>query len=357
MSGASSANALRQCRAPTATRAAPRRGRRRASSSCACARTRRSRAAGSLAGQDRRLRAELLRQLDRPQDPLALRRRQPLQRRRLDVDGGPLDAELRREPRRAAHDVLAARARADAAQQRSLGLPDALDRLVGAVGLDVVLDAVGGAAQRELAQRHQVALAEEVARRALDLLGQVDLAGLEAREQVVGGNVDQHHLVGLVEERVGHRLPDRDAGDAADDVVQAFEVLDVERREDVDAGSPAARRCPASASDGASPATLVCASSSTRISAGWRASAASRSNSVSVRPWYSISRARQDLEALRAAPRFPCGRGSRRRRRRRPCLRCAAPAPRPASRRSCRRRPTRRSRCAGARAARRPPAP
>ena len=106
----------------------------------------------------------------------------------------------------------------------------------GAIRLDVVLDAIGGAAQRELAQRHEVALAEEVARGALDLLGQVDLARLEAREQLVGRNVDQHHLVGLVEERVGHGFPDADAGDAADDVVQALEMLDVERREHVDAG-------------------------------------------------------------------------------------------------------------------------
>ena len=174
-------------------------------------------------------------ELDRAQDALALRRGQPLQCGRLDVDGGPLDAELGGEARRAPHEVVAPGARTDAAQERCFGLPDAVDRLVRAIGLDVVLDAVRGAAQRELAQRHQVALAEEVARRALDLLGKVHLAGLEAGEQIVGGNVDQHHLVGIVEERVRNGFPDRDAGDAADDVVQAFEMLDVERREDVDA--------------------------------------------------------------------------------------------------------------------------
>ena len=153
-------------------------------------------------------RAEFLRQLDGAQYPLALRGRKPLQRRRLDVDRRPFDAELRGEPRGAAHDVLAAGAGTDAAQQRVLGLPDALDRLVGAVGLDVVLHAIGRAAQRELAQRHQVALAEEVLGGALDLLGQVDLAGREPREQIVGGDVDQHDFVGLVEEGIGHRLPD-----------------------------------------------------------------------------------------------------------------------------------------------------
>ena len=44
-----------------------------------------------------------------------------------------------------------------------------------------------------------------------------------------------HDFVGLVEERVGHGLPDADAGDAADHIVQALDVLDVERREHVDA--------------------------------------------------------------------------------------------------------------------------
>ena len=190
---------------------------------------------GVPARQDRRLRTELVGELDRSQDALALRRGEPLQCGRLDVDGGPLDTELGGEARRAPDEVVASGARPDATQQRCFGFPDALDCLVRAIGLDVVLDAVRGAAQRELAQRHQVALAEEVARRALDLLGKVHLAGLEAGEQIVGGNVDQYHFVGIVEERVRNGFPDRDAGNSADDVVQALEMLDIERREDVDA--------------------------------------------------------------------------------------------------------------------------
>ena len=190
---------------------------------------------GVAAREDGGLRAELLRELHRPQDPLALACGKPLQRGRLDVDGRPFDAELRREARGAAHDVVAARAGPDAAEQRVLGLPDALDRLVRPVRLHVVFHAVGRAAQREFAQRHQVALAEEVARGPLDLLGQVHLAGREPRQQVVGRHVDHHDLVGLVEDRVGHGLPDVDARDAADDVVEALDVLHVERREHVDA--------------------------------------------------------------------------------------------------------------------------
>ena len=65
----------------------------------------------------------------------------------------------------------------------------------------------------------------------------VDLARLQARDQLVGRRVDEDDLVGAVEEGVGQRLLDADAGDAADHVVEALEVLDVERRPDVDAGA------------------------------------------------------------------------------------------------------------------------
>ena len=115
-------------------------------------------------------------------------------------------------------------------------LPDGRDGALAAVLAHLVVDAVRGAAQRELAQRDQVALAEEILDGALGLLRQVDLALAQALQQLVGRQVDQHHFVGLVEHVVGHRLPDADAGDAADHVVQAFDVLDVDGRIDVDAG-------------------------------------------------------------------------------------------------------------------------
>ena len=96
------------------------------------------------------------------------------------------------------------------------------------------------------------------------------------------------------------------------------------------------------------PGALVCASSSTRTAPGLRASAASRSNSSSVRPRYSTSLPRQDVEPVRAAPRSRRGRASRPRRPRRRCLRRAARARPRASRRSCRRRATRRRRSSAA---------
>ena len=105
-----------------------------------------------------------------------------------------------------------------------------------AVLLDVGVDRLRRAAQRELAQREQVAPLEEVLGRALRLLGQVDLALREPLQQLLGRDVDELDLVGALEHGVGHRLAHLDAGDLRDDVVEALDVLDVERRVDVDAG-------------------------------------------------------------------------------------------------------------------------
>ena len=64
----------------------------------------------------------------------------------------------------------------------------------------------------------------------------VDLAGPQALDQGLRGEVDQDHLVGLAEHRVGDRLADPHAGQLGDLVVQRLQVLDVDGREDVDSG-------------------------------------------------------------------------------------------------------------------------
>ncbi len=93
---------------------------------------------------------------------------------------------------------------------------------------------LGDLTQRDLPQREQVFDGEEVVQRRLDVLARVDLAGAEALDQRLGGEVDQHHLVGLAEHGVGDRLADAGAGQLGDLVVQRLEVLDVDGREDVD---------------------------------------------------------------------------------------------------------------------------
>ena len=98
------------------------------------------------------------------------------------------------------------------------------------------LDALGDLAQRQLAQVAQVRVLEEVLQRPADLVGAVDLAGAQPFLQVLDGQIQVDDLVGLLEEAVGHGLADGDARDALDDVLEALEVLHVERADHVDAG-------------------------------------------------------------------------------------------------------------------------
>jgi hypothetical protein len=71
---------------------------------------------------------------------------------------------------------------------------------------------------------------------ALGLVRHVSLAVLQSLDQVVRIQIDQLDVVGLVDDRIRHRLAHADAGDARDDVVQTFDVLDIERGVDIDAG-------------------------------------------------------------------------------------------------------------------------
>ena len=177
----------------------------------------------------------------------------------------------------------------------------------------LLVDPLRGAAQREFAQRGQVAGREIVADRALGLVRHIDLAVLQPLDQVVGRQVDQLDVVGPVDDRVRHRLAHADAGDPGDDVVQAFDVLDVERGVDVDAGGeqlldihvalgmPAARRV------------------GVRELIDQRELRPARQQRVEVhllQPAPSVfdRAARDDLEAFEQRLGFACGRGSRRRR-------------------------------------------
>ena len=94
---------------------------------------------------------------------------------------------------------------------------------------------LGGAAERQLAQRREVGGREIVLERALGLLGNVDLALFQPLDQVVGREIHQLDGVGPVEDGIGHRLAYAHARDLGHYVVQALDVLDVDGGVDVDA--------------------------------------------------------------------------------------------------------------------------
>lgn len=94
----------------------------------------------------------------------------------------------------------------------------------------------GRRAQRQLAQRGQRAASEELCQRLACLVGHVNLAFLQPPDQIFRRQINQLDLVGLVEHLVRNRLAHRNPGDARNDIVQAFQMLHVERRPDVEAG-------------------------------------------------------------------------------------------------------------------------
>ena len=105
------------------------------------------------------------------------------------------------------------------------------------LGEQLLVDPLGGAAQRQLAQRGEIGRREEMLERALGLLRNVDLAFLEPLDQIVGREIDQLDRVGAIEHGVRHGLAHADVGDLRDDVVEAFDVLDIDRGVDVDAAA------------------------------------------------------------------------------------------------------------------------
>ena len=125
---------------------------------------------------------------------------------RLDVHREPRRVQCRREPLGSAHQDFAVAVRTEADQDTLARRPGHGDALARAIAVHRRVDALGGLAQRQFAQRDQVALAEEVLERHARALRHVDLAGVQPCEELVGRQVDELDLVGRLEHGVGHRL-------------------------------------------------------------------------------------------------------------------------------------------------------
>ncbi len=154
----------------------------------------------------------------------------------LDMQGGPFRPELVRQPPRRPNQPLAGGTGADAHQQPFTRRPGPGNGAGLHVGEHLLVDAPGGAPQGHLPQGGEIPLAEETLHRHSRRIGDVDLAVVQPLDQLVRRKVDQLDLRRLVQEAIGKRLSDDDAGDLGDGVVQALEVLDVERGVDIDPG-------------------------------------------------------------------------------------------------------------------------
>ena len=125
---------------------------------------------------------------------------------------------------------------ADANQNALAGRPRTGDRVGAHVIEHLRVDAFGGVAHRQFPQSGQIAALEEALDGAARLFRDIDLAFGEALQKVVRRQIDELDFVGFGENRIGHGFAHPNAGNALDDVVQAFEMLRIQRGIDVDAG-------------------------------------------------------------------------------------------------------------------------
>ena len=187
------------------------------------------------AGDGGGLAAERLGEAQRIGDAVALDLGEPHAARGLDRERDEGGVQAVGQALGVAHEPGATGVFVDADEDALAGGPRPGDRARLHLAQQLLVDPLGGAAQRELAQRGEVLRREEVLQRALRLVRHVDLAFAQALDEVVRGDVDELDGVGAVEHRVRHGLAHPDPGDLGDDVVQALDVLDVDRGVDVDA--------------------------------------------------------------------------------------------------------------------------
>ena len=182
-----------------------------------------------------RLAPECLRQPQRIGDAVALFLGELQAARRLDAQCRPGRVQAVRETLGVAHQAGRSRVLADAYQNALARRPRTLDGMLLHVVKQLLVYPVGCAPQRQFAQCRQVGWREEMLKRALGLLGDVDFALFQTLDQVVRRQIDQLDRIGAVEHRVGNGFAHPYAGDLRNDVVEALDVLDVDRGIDVDA--------------------------------------------------------------------------------------------------------------------------
>ncbi len=187
-------------------------------------------------GNGQGLGTELLGEAQALGDAVALGLAEAVVARRLDIDRRPFRVEPVGDPSGVADECQRGRALADANEQPVAGGPRSGDGMRPHVVQHLIVDALCRAAQRQLAQGRQIAGLEIVLERTFGLMRNVDLAFVQALDEIARGEVDELDLVGLVEDAVRQRLAHADTGDPRDHVVEALDMLDVERRVDVDPG-------------------------------------------------------------------------------------------------------------------------
>ncbi len=93
-----------------------------------------------------------------------------------------------------------------------------------------------GGLHRQLAQGHQVGLGEKRVDSGTRLFRHIHLAITQALQQLARRQIDQQQFIGLLQHPVGQGFTHLHASDAAHLIVEAFQMLNVDRGEHVDTG-------------------------------------------------------------------------------------------------------------------------
>ena len=146
----------------------------------------------------------------------------------LHVDGNPLGMQACRHLPRRPHKTRAARFHVHADHDGLGSGPCPNHGVVPSIHLHLLIDPFGGTAKRHLSQSEQISFAKEILQGLFRLLRHIDLAVLEPLQKVVRRQVDEFHVIGPLQDRIGNRLADFDAGNLRHLVVQTFQVLNID---------------------------------------------------------------------------------------------------------------------------------
>src|SRR5579859_1464828 len=154
---------------------------------------------------------------------------------RLDADSDKICAQAMRESPGIPYDLACMGPRIEAHHDALAGHAVLTDAMLGHVLLELRFGLLGDAAQRQFAQRCQVAFAKKVVQRSLDAFRRIDVAMLHALAQSMRRNVDQLHFFSLVENPIGQGFAYTYTRDARHQVIETFQVLDVQCRDNINA--------------------------------------------------------------------------------------------------------------------------
>ena len=89
--------------------------------------------------------------------------------------------------------------------------------------------------QCEFAKCCEISLSKEIVERLFDLLDRIDLSLPQPRSERVDRNIDIDDLVGALKKAIGNGFANLNTGRSRDHVIERFDVLDIDGRDDRDA--------------------------------------------------------------------------------------------------------------------------